>query len=210
MSKIDEIGLAVETGKAKNIEALVTEALAEGIPALEILNNGLEAAMARIGDKFQKNEVFVPELLVAARAMKKAVAVLKPSLAGLDNVSLGKCIIGTVQGDLHDIGKNLVALMLEGAGFEVIDLGVDVAPEQYVAAIKEHPDVRIVGLSGLLTTTLSNMKLTIEAIKASGLSGFKIIVGGAPVTQLFAEQIGADGYSEDAGGAAVLAKKLAS
>jgi methylmalonyl-CoA mutase cobalamin-binding domain/chain len=208
MSKIDEISTAVEAGKAKIVEALVKESLTAGDAAVDILNQGLIAAMGRVGDKFQRNEIFVPEMLVAARAMKKGVAVLKPLLVGQENVSLGKCIVGTVQGDLHDIGKNLVALMLEGAGFEVLDLGVDVPPETFIQAVKDNPDVKIVGLSALLTTTMPSMESTVKALRDSGLKGFRIIVGGAPITQLFAEKIGADGYSEDAASAAKLAKTL--
>jgi methanogenic corrinoid protein MtbC1 len=164
--------------------------------------------MGVVGDRFQKNEIFVPEMLVAARAMKKGVALLKPLLVGKDNVSLGKCIIGTVQGDLHDIGKNLVGLMMEGAGFEVVDLGVDVSAEKFVEGIKANPDAKIVGLSTLLTTSMPVMKDTVAAIKGAGLKGFHIMVGGAPVTQEFADKIGADGYSADAAAAAKLAKQL--
>jgi corrinoid protein of di/trimethylamine methyltransferase len=209
MSKIEEIAQAVETGKAKGIEDLVQQALAEGTDPVKILNEGMIAAMGRIGERFQKSEIFVPEMLVSARAMKKGMEVLKPLLAGKSNVSLGKCIIGTVHGDLHDIGKNLVALMIESTGFEVIDLGVDVPVEKFVGSIKENPDVKIVALSCLLTTTMPALKETAEAIKGSGLSGFRLMIGGAPITQEFADQIGADGYSPDAASAAQLAKKLA-
>ncbi|WP_010261765.1 cobalamin B12-binding domain-containing protein [Treponema primitia] len=210
MSKIDEIAQAVETGKSKLIEGLVTEALGEGIEPVKILNEGMIKAMGNVGEKFQKSEIFVPEMLVAARTMKKGVEVLKPKLAAGDTTRLGKCIIGTVHGDLHDIGKNLVALMIESAGFEVIDLGVDVATDTFVSAIKTNPDTKVVALSCLLTTTMPSMKETAAAIKASGLSGFKLIVGGAPITEDFAKQVGADGYTTDAASAAVLAKKLAS
>jgi methanogenic corrinoid protein MtbC1 len=165
-------------------------------------------AMGIVGEKFQKSEIFVPEMLVAARTMKKGVEVLKPKLAGQANISLGKCIIGTVYGDLHDIGKNLVSLMIESNGFEVIDLGVDVSIETFINAIKANPDVKLVALSCLLTTTMPALQETAAAIKDSGLRGFKVIVGGAPVTQEFAEQIGVDGYSPDAASAAQLAKKL--
>jgi corrinoid protein of di/trimethylamine methyltransferase len=209
MSKIEEIAQAVETGKAKGIEDLVQQALAEGIDPVKILNEGMIAAMGRIGERFQKSEIFVPEMLVSARAMKKGMEVLKPLLAGKSNVSLGKCIIGTVHGDLHDIGKNLVALMIESTGFEVIDLGVDVPVEKFIGSIKENPDVKIVALSCLLTTTMPALKETAETIKGSGLAGFKLMIGGAPITQEFADQIGADGYSPDAASAAQLAKKLA-
>ena len=209
MSKIKEVFEAVETGKVKLISGLVEEALAEGIDPLSILNDGMIAAMSSVGDKFQRSVIFVPEMLIAAKTMKKGVEVLKPKLGGAALGSRGKCIIGTVYGDLHDIGKNLVALMIESAGFEVIDLGVDVAVQSFIDAIKANPGVRIVGLSCLLTTTMPALKETAAAIKSSGLSGFKMIVGGAPVTQEFADQIGADGYSGDAAGAAELAKRLA-
>jgi len=210
MSKIDEIYQAVETGKSKIITALVEEAIAEGIEPLRILNEGMVDAMANIGEKFQRSEIFVPEMLVAAKTMKTGVEILKPMLNKSDVSSYGKCIIGTVQGDLHDIGKNLVALMIESAGFEIIDLGVDVSTEAFVNAVKENPDARIVGLSCLLTTTMQALKETAIALKASGNTGFKLIIGGAPITQEFADQIGADGFSPDAAGAAVLAKKLVS
>jgi methanogenic corrinoid protein MtbC1 len=209
MSKIQEIAQAVETGKSKLIEGLVNEALAEGADPLKILNEGMIAAMGVVGDKFQKAEVFVPEMLVAARTMKKGVEVLKPKLGDAGGISLGKCIIGTVHGDLHDIGKNLVALMIESAGFEVIDLGVDVTADAFLACIKANPDVKIVALSCLLTTTMPSLKEIAAAVKG-GAKGFKLIVGGAPITQEFADQVGADGYSTDAAGAANLAKKLAS
>jgi methanogenic corrinoid protein MtbC1 len=210
MSKIDEIAQAVETGKSKLIEGLVTEALGEGLDPVKILNEGMIKAMGNVGEKFQKAEIFVPEMLVAARTMKKGVEVLKPKLAGGVTTSLGKCIIGTVHGDLHDIGKNLVALMIESAGFEVIDLGVDVAADAFVAALKSNPDTKIVALSCLLTTTMPSMKEAAAAIRASGIQGYKLIVGGAPITDDFAKQVGADAYTTDAASAAVLAKKLAS
>ncbi|MDR1247879.1 MAG: corrinoid protein [Treponema sp.] len=209
MSKIQEIAQAVETGKSKLIEGLVMEALNEGIDPLKILNEGMIAAMAVVGDKFQKAEVFVPEMLVAARTMKKGVEVLKPKLGAGGAPSLGKCVIGTVHGDLHDIGKNLVSLMIESAGFEVIDLGVDVTAETFLAAIKANPDVKIVALSCLLTTTMPSLKEIAIAVKGGDVKGFKLIVGGAPITQEFADQSGADGYSADAAGAAALAKKIA-
>jgi methanogenic corrinoid protein MtbC1 len=209
MSKITEIAQLVETGKTKLIEGLVAEALAEGVDPLKILNEGMINAMGVVGEKFQKGEVFVPEMLIAAKTMKKGVEVLKPKLSAGATSSFGKCIIGTVHGDLHDIGKNLVALMIESAGFEVIDLGVDVTSEAFVNALKSNPDTRIVALSALLTTTMPAMMETAIAVKASGTKSFKLIVGGAPITQEFANQIGADGFAADAAGAAVLAKKLA-
>ncbi|MCR4436063.1 MAG: corrinoid protein [Clostridiales bacterium] len=207
MSKIQEISTAVETGKSKLISTLVQEALAEGNKATDILN-AMTNAMGVVGDKFSKEEIFVPEMLIAARTMQKGVEVLKPLLAGDGSVSLGKCIIGTVAGDLHDIGKNLVAIMIESAGFEVIDLGVDVQTDKFMEAIKAHPDVKIVACSGLLTTTMPAMQETVKAIRESGLTGFKIMVGGAPITAEFAAAIGADAYTPDAGAAAVKAKEL--
>ena len=211
MSKIQEIAAAVEGGKLKLIEGLVQEALEAKEDPTAILEEGMIAAMSVIGAKFQANEVFVPEMLVAARAMKKGVEVLRPHLSGDVVGKKGKFIIGTVAGDLHDIGKNLVALMVESAGFEVIDLGVDVPPEKFVEALKEHPECKIVGASALLTTTMGALQDTVEAIVKAGYKGkVKIMVGGAPVTQAFADKIGADVYSPDAGSAAIDAVKLAS
>ena len=208
MSKIEEISAAVETGKLKIIAGLVEEAMAEGNLAEDILRGMIEA-LGTVGAKFQSGEIYIPEMLVAARTMKKGVEVLTPALRSSGVEPIGRLIIGTVQGDLHDIGKNLVSLMIEGAGFEVIDLGVEVSAAKFIEALKENPDVKIVGLSALLTTTMPAMRETVKAIKASGLPGdVKIIVGGAPVTQNFADEIGADGYSEDAASAAVLAKSL--
>ncbi len=209
MSKIDEIAAAVEAGKAKIVGGLVEEAIKEGCDPTEILNVGMIDAMGVVGDKFKKNEIFVPEMLVAARAMKKGVEVLKPHLAGDSSATIGKYIIGTVAGDLHDIGKNLVAMMIESAGFEVIDLGVDVPAEKFVEAIKENPDCKVVGVSALLTTTMPAMKDTVKAIIDAGLqSQVKIMVGGAPITQEFADEIGADAYTQDAASAAQIAKTL--
>ena len=210
MSKIQEIAAAVEAGKAKIVGGLVEEAIKEGCNPTEILNAGMIDAMGVVGDKFKKNEIFVPEMLVAARAMKKGVEVLKPHLAGDSAASAGKYIIGTVAGDLHDIGKNLVAMMIESAGFEVIDLGVDVPAEKFVEAIKENPDCKVVGVSALLTTTMPAMKDTVKAIIDAGLkSQVKIMVGGAPINQEFADEIGADAYTADAASAASVAKELA-
>jgi corrinoid protein of di/trimethylamine methyltransferase len=208
MSKIQEIAQAVENGKAKLIEGLVTDALAAGDDPSRILNDGMVSAMGIVGEKFQKAEIFVPEMLMAARTMKKGVDVLKPKLAAGATSRLGKCIIGTVHGDLHDIGKNLVALMIESTGFEVIDLGVDVTKEVFIDTIKANPDAKIVALSALLTTTMPAMQETAAAIKEGGFTNVKLIVGGAPITEGFADQIGADGYTTDAAGAAVLARKL--
>ncbi len=206
MSKLEEIASAVERGKAKLVPGLVEEALGEGIDPLEILNKGMIDAMSVVGEKFKNNEIFVPEMLVAARAMKKGVEVLKPSLASVGDVSIGKAVIGTVQGDLHDIGKNLVCLMIESAGFEVEDLGVDVPAERFVEAAAD-PAVKIVGVSALLTTTMPAMKNTVAALNAApNRADFKVMVGGAPITQEFADEIGADAYTTDAASAASVAK----
>ncbi|MCL1828111.1 MAG: cobalamin-dependent protein [Oscillospiraceae bacterium] len=201
---------AVEKGKIKEIEELVKKALAEGESPDGILSSMIET-MGIVGDKFQRNEVFIPEMMVAAMAMKKGVAVLRPLLMSGSIGAKGKLIIGTVRGDHHDIGKNLVALMTESAGFEVIDLGVDVSPEQYVDSIRANPDCKLVGLSALLTTTMEAMEATVKAITEAGFrQQVKIMVGGAPITPEFAEKIGADAYAADAGSAARKASELVS
>ena len=208
MADFRSIADAVKAGRRKNVVALVNEALAEGVSAEQILNQGLVVGMNELGEMFKNNEVYVPEVLIAARAMKSGTEILKPLLAE-DNVqSLGTVAIGTVQGDLHDIGKNLVGMMLEGAGFTVLDLGVDVSPEKFLAAVKES-GAQIIGMSALLTTTMPNMKATIDALKDAGVrENVKVMIGGAPITQAFADEIGADGYSSDAASASQLAKKL--
>lgn len=207
MSKIQEIKTLVETGKSKKIQAAVQEALDAGSSAQEILD-AMIASMGVVGDKFSNGDIFVPEMLISAKSMSKGVDVLKPILAGEGSESLGKCILGTVAGDLHDIGKNLVGIMIESAGFELIDLGVDVPADRFIEAIKENPDVCIVACSALLTTTMPSLQATVKGIRESGLEGFKILVGGAPVTQAFAQEIGADGYAPDAGSAVTKAKEL--
>ena len=209
MSKIQEVAQAVENGKVKLIQGLVQEALDEGCDPNAILNEGMIGAMNIVGDKFQKNEIFVPEMLVAAKTMKKGVDVLRPHLAGDAVGANGKYIIGTVAGDLHDIGKNLVALMIESAGFEVIDLGVDVPAEKFVEAIKANPDCKVVGASALLTTTMDSLRNTVQTMIDAGCKDqVKIMVGGAPITQAFADEIGADAYTPGAGAAAVKAAEL--
>jgi len=198
---------AVERGDQKAAVQATQEALDAGLAPEQILNEGLIAGMSSIGIKFKNNEVFIPEVLIAARAMSGAMGILEPKLVETGVQPRGKVVIGTVKQDLHDIGKNLVAMMLKGGGFHVTDLGVDVSPEKYVAAVEEnHP--QIVAMSALLTTTMPNMKAVVEALKEAGLDGVKIIVGGAPVTQDFADQIGADGYAADAGSAVDLAHDL--
>lgn len=206
MPDYDVLKMAMKSGKVADVRKLVEAALAEGAPAQEILNSGLLEAMGEVGQRFKKNEVFVPEVLVAARAMKAGTELLKPHLISAGVQALATAVMGTVKGDLHDIGKNLVIMMLEGAGFAVVDAGVDVAPEKFVALAKEH-NAKIIGMSALLTTTMPSMKGAVEAIRASGLPS-KIIIGGAPVTQTYCDSIGADGYSPDAASAAELAKRL--
>lgn len=208
MAKIDEVKKSVETGKTKLVANLVLEALAEGSSAEAILEV-MVAAMGVVGEKFSAGQLFVPEMLIAAKAMSQGVKVIKPLLAGESTASLGTCIIGTVQGDLHDIGKNLVCMMIESSGFNMVDLGVDVSAEKFIQAIKDNADVKLVACSALLSTTMPALKETVAQIKGSGLSGFKVIVGGAPVTPEYAREIGADAYAPDAGGAALKARELA-
>jgi len=205
---IPQIYTAVLEGDANAVKELVQQGIEEGLAAQALLNDGLIAAMNEVGRLFEEGEYFVPEMLVSARAMQAGMNLLRPILVEQDVKPMGRVVIGTVKGDLHDIGKNLVGMMLEGAGFEVIDLGMDVPEEKFLRAIEEHQP-HLVGLSALLTTTMSNMKTTIEAIKAAGLrERVKIMLGGAPVTQTFAAQIGADGYAPDASQAVTLAKRL--
>ncbi len=197
-----EISLQLQAGKAKIVKTLVQQALDEGHSAQEILNDGLLAGMDVIGEKFKNNEIFVPEVLVAARAMNKGVEILKPLLAEDGAKAAGRVCIGTVQGDLHDIGKNLVRMMMEGKGLEVIDLGTDVSPEAYVKAAIEN-DCQIICCSALLTTTMGVMADVVKAVEAAGIRDkVKIMVGGAPVTDAFCAQIGADAYTPDAASAA--------
>jgi 5-methyltetrahydrofolate--homocysteine methyltransferase len=210
MAIVETIYQSVLEGNLKGAIEGVNQALQAGVSAAEILNKGLIAAMGEVGQLFEAGEYFVPEMLIAARAMQSGIAILKPKLLEADIKPLGKVIIGTVKGDLHDIGKNLVAMMLEGAGFEIIDLGTDVSAEKFVAAIKEH-QAGFVGMSALLTTTMPAMRTTIEAMKVAGVRDkVKILIGGAPVTQNFANEIGADIYTQDAPSAARRAKEALS
>lgn len=196
-------------GEEEEVAELVQQALEQGKAPGEILAGGLIAGMDQVGKDFKAGDLFVPEVLIAARAMHAGMNVLRPLLAESDAPSAGKYLIGTVKGDLHDIGKNLVKMMLEGAGFEMIDLGTDVAPEKFVEAVKEHRP-KLVGMSALLTTTMVNMKTVIEALQAEGLrDSVKIMIGGAPVTAEYAAQIGADAYSPDAASAVDAARLLA-
>jgi 5-methyltetrahydrofolate--homocysteine methyltransferase len=201
---------AVIVGNANAVKELTEKALAENIPAKTILDDALIPGMMVVGEKFKNNEYYVPEVLIAARAMYAALDLLRPILSQSDVEPIGTVVIGTVKGDLHDIGKNLVRMMLEGGGFRVIDLGVDVAPEKFIEAIKEH-NAQILAMSALLTTTMPSMKVTIDALKEAGLRDkVKVMVGGAPVTQQWADEIGADGYAPDAASAVDKAKELIS
>ena len=204
---ISEISAALQSGKAKIVKELVPQALAEGISAKDILEQGLLAGMDIIAVKFKNNEVYVPEVLIAARAMNAGTEILKPHLAESGAKPVGKALLGTVKGDLHDIGKNLVRMMLEGKGIEVVDLGVDVPPEKFIEAYKEH-NADVIALSALLTTTMGEMKNTVQAFVDAGERDKVIImVGGAPVTDSFRESIGADIYAADAASAAEAAKQ---
>ena len=208
MAILDDLSELLQKGKVKNVVALVTQALEEGISPADILNEGLLKGMGEVGVKFKNNQVYVPEVLIAARALNKGLEVLKPRLVEAGTKPVGKVIIGTVQGDLHDIGKNLVSMMMVGAGLEVVDLGVDVSAEKFVAAVKEHKP-NIVAMSALLTTTMGHQGDVIEALKSEGLRDqVKVMVGGAPVTDSFAKQIGADAYTPDAATAAEKAREL--
>ena len=208
MEILNELSSAVQRGKSKEVVRLVQEALDQDVSAQQILDEGLLLGMGEIGAKFKNNEVFVPEVLVAARAMNKGTELLKEKLASEGVEALGTVVIATVEGDLHDIGKNLVRMMMEGAGFTVIDLGTDVSDEKIVEAVKEHnPD--ILALSALLTTTMEQQGSVVKSVQDAGLrDNVKIMVGGAPITQNFCDQIGADYYTSDAASAAELAKSI--
>ena len=204
---LNEISEFLQKGKAKNVKTLVEEALQQGIDPKEILNEGLLSAMMIVGGKFKRNEVFVPEVLVAARAMNAGLAILEPHLVEAGNEPKGKVVIGTVKGDMHDIGKNLVAMMLKGAGFEIYDLGTDVDAEVLIGKAEEV-GADIICMSALLTTTMPYMQTVIDALKEKGLrSKYVVMVGGAPVNEEFANQIGADYYTPDAATAAEVARK---
>jgi 5-methyltetrahydrofolate--homocysteine methyltransferase len=206
-AKLSALFDAVVKGNKGAVEKEVQDALAASTPAEDILQQGLIAPMNKVGELFEKQEYFVPEMLVAARAMQAGLARLRPLLAESGVEPVGKVSVGTVQGDLHDIGKNLVIMMLEGAGFEVTDLGVDVPPAKFVDAAKEG--AQIIAMSALLTTTMVGIKTNIEALETAGIRDkVKVLVGGAPLTQAYADQIGADGYGADASSAVRAAKKL--
>jgi corrinoid protein of di/trimethylamine methyltransferase len=207
MPDLRQLYEAILSGDAKASQTITQQALAEGVDPLKLVNDYMIPAMDEVGRRFESCEYFVPELLISARAMKGALDLLRPLMTARGDQPLGRVAIGTVKGDLHDIGKNLVASMLEGGGFEVIDLGVNVAPEKFIATIKEKK-ANIVAMSALLTTTMPAMKSTIEALKQAGVRDHvKVLIGGAPITQKYADEIGADGYSESAVGAVALAKR---
>lgn len=204
---VQEISEFLQKGRAKNVKTLVTQALEAGVDAKEILNEGLLAGMMIIGGKFKNNEVFVQEVLVAARAMNAGISILEPKLIEIGNEPIGRAVIGTVKGDLHDIGKNLVVMMLKGAGFEIHDLGVDVEPEVFLAKAQEF-GADVICMSALLTTTMPNMKDLIDLLKEKGLRDqYIVMIGGAPVNESFAQEIGADYYTPDAASAAETAKQ---
>jgi corrinoid protein of di/trimethylamine methyltransferase len=208
MADLQKLYDAVLNGDQKTSIAVTEEALAAGADPLDLITNYMVPAMDEVGRRFECEDYFVPELLLSARAMKGSLQLLRPLLAAQGAQPVGRVVIGTVKGDLHDIGKNLVASMLEGGGFEVVDLGADVSPEKFIAAIKER-GANIICLSALLTVTMPSMRTTIDALKEAGVRDqVKVMVGGAPVTSQFAEEIGADGYSDNANGAVALARKL--
>lgn len=210
MADLERLYEAILTGKLEIAKTVTNEAISEGIDPQSIINTYMARAMEEIGRRFEEGQAFVPELLMAARAMKGALDLLKPLMKDSSSARLGKVVIGTVKGDLHDIGKNLVASMLEGCGFEVINLGVDISSEKFVNAVREY-DAQIVCLSALLTTTMSYMQEVIRALEQDGIrQQVKVMIGGAPVSESFAHRIGADGYSDNANSAVVLAKSLLS
>ena len=204
---IEEVASAISSGSAKTISDLVLKAVAAGADPMEILNRGMINAMSIVGERFSRGEAFVPEMLISARTMKKGVETLKPYLSSGATGANGKVVIGTVAGDMHDIGKNLVALMIESAGFEVIDLGTDVPCEKFIKTVQEYANVKVVALSTLLTTTMPSMKNIVASLNAlENRASFHVMVGGAPITEEFARSIGADSYSADAASAAAKAK----
>jgi len=207
MSTLEDLKTAVINGKRKDVQVLVPELLASGIEPNSLLEDALIPAMGVVGERFKNNEVFVPEMLVSARAMKEAMKIIEPELIAAGIKPKYTAIIGTVEGDLHDIGKNLVATMWKGSGFNVVDLGVNVPAAKFIEAIEEN-DPQIVGLSALLTTTMPAMKDTVAAIREAGHSSVKILIGGAPITESYASEIGADGYSRDAASAVDAAKAV--
>ena len=207
MPDLKQLYDSVVSGDAKATQAITQQALADGVDPLKLVNDYMVPAMDEVGRRFEANEYFVPELLISARAMKASLELIRPLLTARGDKPVGRVAIGTVKGDLHDIGKNLVGSLLEGGGFEVIDLGVNVSPEKFIATVNEK-QANIIAMSALLTTTMPSMKTTIEALKQAGVrEKVKVLIGGAPITQKYADEIGADGYSENAVGAVAMAKK---
>ena len=208
MSDFNSLAQIVINGDFVGAKSLTQKMIDNGVDPLEIINQGLMAGMNVVGVRFKAGDMYVPEVMMSARAMSTGIELVKPLIADKDMPTAGKVVIGTVKGDLHDIGKKLVVMMLESAGFEIIDLGVDIDPATFVKAVKEH-NPQVIGMSALLTTTMMSMKDTIEALKKEGLrDSVKIVIGGAPITQGFAEQIGADGYASDAASATELCRRL--
>jgi 5-methyltetrahydrofolate--homocysteine methyltransferase len=206
MPDLQKLSESIKSGNRDDAVAMTQEAIDAQVPPREILD-AMVAAMDDVGQRFQRNEIFVPEMLIAARAMKESMALLEPLLVAAGIKPVATAVIGTVSGDLHDIGKNLVAMMWKGANFDVIDLGTNVTPEKFVDAAKQH-NANLIGLSALLTTTMPAIKTTVEALKSSGIDAAKVVIGGAPVTQEYADQVGADGYAADAASAVEVARKL--
>jgi 5-methyltetrahydrofolate--homocysteine methyltransferase len=205
---LEDIALGVEKGDEASVGELTQKAVSEGISASDILDNGLVAGMNVVGEKFKNNEVFIPEVLVSARAMKAGMRIVRPLLAEANIESKGTIVVGTVKGDLHDIGKNIVGMLLEGAGYQVVDLGTDVTAEQFMEVV-EKQGANVIGMSALLTTTMTYMKEVIQAVDGAGLKDkVKVIIGGAPITQSYADEISADGYAPDAASAVDLVKGL--
>lgn len=208
MEKFQEIAQGVIRGRSAEVQKAIQEALDAGVNPVSIITDGLIAGMQVIADRFRKNEVYVPEVLIAARAMTAGLTLVKPLISESDLQPVARMVIGTVKGDLHDIGKKLVTMMMEGAGFEVIDIGIDVSPEKFVSAVSEHKP-QLLGMSALLTTTMPAMAQTIKLLEESGLrNSVKVLIGGAPITDAYAKEIGADGYASDAGSAVDVAKAL--
>jgi len=208
MSTLENLSTNLINGKAEDVKNFTQQAVDEGVSPRDILNTGLLEGMTEVGRRFKNNEFYVPEVLIAARAMKAGMEILKPLLSEAGVEPIAKVSIGTVKGDLHDIGKNLVRMMLEGGGFEVVDLGVDVSPEKFIDSIK-NDDVKVIGMSALLTTTMLNMKETIKALEDNNMRDkVKVMIGGAPVTDSYADEIGADGYAPDAASAVDLVNSL--
>ena len=211
MATLQELSEAIQKGNAPKAKELTTGLLAAKTSAAEVLNKGLLDGMEKVGKRFKANEIYIPEVLIAARAMNQSMDILKPELVKAGVKPVGKMLLGTVKGDLHDIGKNLVKMMAQGAGLEVVDLGIDVSADKFIQGLKDNPDAKAVGMSALLTTTMTGMKEVIDRISKDGMrSKVKIMVGGAPLTDQYAKEIGADGYAPDAASAAEGFKKYVS